>query len=89
MKKGDTAKCDNYRPISLLPAIPKLFEKVIYDQLHEYLTKNILFRENQYGFRTKHSKELAVTELTGRKFINIDYKKLHFAIFKSFELCIV
>ena len=80
-KKGDIAKCDNYRPISLLSAISKLFEKVVYNQLYEYFTKNKLFHENQYGFRTKHSTELAVTELTDRILINIDNKKLSLAIF--------
>ena len=80
-KKGDIAKCDNYQPMSLLSAISKLFEKVVYNQLYEYFTKNKLFHENQYGFRTKHSTELAVTELTDRMLINIDNKKLPLAIF--------
>ena len=38
-KKGDKTKCDNYRPISLLCAICKLFEKVVYNQLYDYFTK--------------------------------------------------
>ena len=80
-KKGDIAKCDNYRAISLLSAISKLFEKVVYNQLYEYFTKKKLFHESQYGFRTKHSTELAVTELTDRILINIDNKKLPLAIF--------
>ena len=53
-KKGDKTKCDSYRPISLLCAISKLFEKVVYNQLYDYFTKNKLFHDNQYGFRTKH-----------------------------------
>ena len=61
-------------------AISKLFEKVVINQLHEYFTRNKLFHENQYGFRTKHSTELAVTELTDRILINIDNKKLPLAI---------
>ena len=52
-KKGDKTMCDNYRPISLLCAISKLFEKVVYNQLYDYFTKNKLFHDNQYGFRTK------------------------------------
>ena len=78
-KKGDIAKCDNYRPIPLLSA--RLFEKMVYNQLYEYFTKNKLFHENQYRFRTKHSTELAVTELTDRILINIDNKKLPLGIF--------
>ena len=54
---------------------------MVYNQLYEYFTKNKLFHENQYGFKTKHSTELAVTELTDRILINIDNKKLPLAIF--------
>ena len=72
-KKGDKMKCDNYRPISLHCAISKLFEKVV--------AKNKLFHDNQYGFRTKHSTELAVIELIDRVLLNIDNKQVPFAVF--------
>ena len=35
-KKGDSSLLVNYQPISLLPTISKIFEKVIHDQLYEY-----------------------------------------------------
>ena len=38
-KKGDKEKCCNYRPISLLSPISKVFEKLIYNQLQNYLYK--------------------------------------------------
>ena len=47
--------------------------------------ENYFFHENQYGFRLKHSTELAVTELTDRILIGIDIKKLPFVIFM--DLC--
>ncbi len=44
----------NYRPISLLPAFSKIFEKVMYNKIMSFLTcKNILYK-HQYGFRPKH-----------------------------------
>ena len=65
----------------LLCAISKVFEKVFYNQLYDYFTKNKLFHDNQYGFRTTHSTELAVTELIGRVFLNIDNKQVPFVVF--------
>ena len=50
-KKGDNTIFDNYRPISILPAISKLFERVIFDQLHEYFHNRELYYSSQYGFR--------------------------------------
>ena len=50
-KKGDRTKLDNYRPISILPAISKIFERAIFDQLYIHFTHNNLFYESQYGFK--------------------------------------
>ena len=41
-------------PISLLPTISKVFERNIYDQMYEYLNKNNLLAEEQFGFRKYH-----------------------------------
>ena len=62
-KKDDKAKTNNYRPISLLSSISKMFQKVVYNQLYRYFTQNKLFYDSQYGFRAKHSTELANVEL--------------------------
>ena len=67
--------------MNMLCAISKLFEKVVCNQLYDYFTKNKLFHDNQYGFRTKHSTELAVTELVDRVLLNVDNKQVPFAVF--------
>ena len=54
-KKGDSSLLTNYRPISILPTISKIFERVIYNQVYELY----LLVEEQYGFRTNHSTEYA------------------------------
>ena len=41
--KGDCHLFDNYRPISLLPTISKIFEKVVHKQLYDYFADNDLF----------------------------------------------
>ena len=72
---------DNYRPVSLLSSISKLFEKVAYNQLYSYFTTNKLFYEGQYGFREKHSTELANMELLDRVLSALNDKKLPISIF--------
>ena len=62
-KRGDTAQLNNYRPISLLPTISKVFERVIYSQLYAYFNDNNLMSEQQYDFRAQHSPELASVKL--------------------------
>ena len=46
---------DNYRPVSLLPICSKIFEKLIFDSIYEFLNKNDLFNNNQSGFRPNDS----------------------------------
>ena len=62
-KKGDCSLMSNYRPISLLPTISKIFERVIHDQMYEYFNNFNLLAEQQYGFRKKHSTEYAAIKL--------------------------
>ena len=61
LKLSDPSDKANYRPASVLPLLSKVFEKVIYDQLYEYL-KNFL-SELLCGFRKAHSTELALFRL--------------------------
>ena len=48
-KKGERADKNNYRPISLLPALSKIFEKLLYYQLHNYIESKL--SKFQCGFR--------------------------------------
>lgn len=80
-KKDDPAIMDNFRPVSLLTAISKVFEKVAHTQLNDYFTQNKLFYPSQYGFRPDHSTELAALELVDRIHTDLDNKKCSVAIF--------
>ena len=72
---------DNYRPVSLLTSTSKVFEKVVFTQLYEYFDKNNLLYSSQYGFRKKHSTEMAGLELTDRILKDIDNKDASLTIF--------
>ncbi len=71
-KKDDEKLFTNYRPISLLPAISKVFEKVIFKQLYDFFQTNKLFYNSQYGFRTQHSTEYAALEVIDRIVTSMD-----------------
>ena len=72
---------DNYRPVSLLPSISKVFEKVAFDQLYRYFQDNNLFYPSQYGFRRERSTEFATFELTDRILQDIDGRNLSLTVF--------
>ena len=80
-KKSDSHLFDNYRPISLLPTVSKIFEKVVYKQLYDYFSENNLIYKSQYGFRHLHSTELAALELSDRLSNNLDDGEIPIAIF--------
>ena len=54
----------NYRPISILPVIAKLREKIIFNQVYTYLSVNNIIDENQSGFRPMHSTSTALLNVT-------------------------
>jgi len=62
-KAGNSYDICNYRPISLLPSISKIFERIIFQQLFEYLNNNKLISCEQFGFRPGYSTELASLRL--------------------------
>lgn len=55
LKKGSATDFDNYRPISIIPIIGKVFEKILKARLLSYFESNGLLSNSQYGFRTGRS----------------------------------
>ena len=80
-KAGDTTLFSNYRPISLLPSVSKIFEYAIYYQLIEYLQENNLLYIEQYGFRPGHSTELACIRLIDHIAKQVDSGKIPINIY--------
>ena len=62
-KSKDPLESTNYRPISLLLTISKLLEKIVYKRTYEFLEQTNQIYQSQYGFRTAHSCEHAISEL--------------------------
>ena len=57
-RKGDLDDHLNYRPLSLTPALAKVFESVIKQQIDEYVHKNVLLSKTQFGFRKKFLQQM-------------------------------
>ena len=58
---------ENYRPISVLPSFSKIFEKVAYRRLNDYLMANSVLSDSQYGFRSNHSTFMALLEMEDKQ----------------------
>jgi len=63
-KSGDPQLCDNYRPISLVSSLSKIFEKIVATQLTNHLELNKLINKHQFGFQRGLSTEHNLLHLT-------------------------
>ena len=83
--KGSKQNCNNYRGISLLSPIAKLFEIVLSRQLNIHLIRNKLIVKNQHGFREGFSCESALHELFNDLNLARDQKKHVLLLFVDFR----
>lgn len=62
-KGGKKSKPENYRPISILPALSKVFETLIKNRITEFLEKYDIICKNQHGYQKNKSTNSAITSL--------------------------
>ena len=65
-KKGDKLERKNYRPVSILSPISKVLEKIVYEQIYSYFTRNALFHPNFHGYRSNRSTQTALLQMYDR-----------------------
>lgn len=63
-KKDSPLEVGNYRPISLLSNVDKIFEKIVHSRLTNFLNRYNIIINNQFGFRKKHSTNDALITIT-------------------------
>ena len=86
-RSGSIECCSNYRPISILPAINKVFEKLLYSRLYSYIETNELLSPSQYGFREGTSTELAINEIYNYYLHNLDQGLVTCSMFLDLSIC--
>lgn len=88
-KKGNKKLISNYRPVSVLPTVAKIFEKILFLQLNNYFVSNNLISKSQYGFRKNLSTVHAIQNLLDSVFKAFESKmpalSLHFDLAKAFD----
>lgn len=84
-KGGDKHDMTNYRPISLISNIAKIFERLIYNRLVNFFEKNNILANNQFGFIGKRGTNDALIKVSEFIYENIDKSKPTIATFLDFK----
>ena len=80
-KSADRDNLNNYRPITVLPTIARVFEKLTYQQLCQFLDKHKILGKQQYGFRSLPSPALALSQATNHWLMNTDNGSMNSVVF--------
>jgi hypothetical protein len=80
-EKRKKSRISNYRPISLLTSFSKIFEKLIFNRLHNHVNNNNILAHEQYDFRNNSSTETASYNLISNIFDALNNKFIVGGIF--------
>ena len=80
-KQSEASDLNNYRSISVISVIAKVFERIVYDQLYNCLSNEDIISTHQSGFRSLHSTVTALLEATDNWAFNIDRGNVNAVVF--------
>ena len=66
-KKSDPLQKENYRPVSLLPHVSKIFERIIHKQITNYMTDKLAHSHSITGFRKSHGTQNSLVVMENGK----------------------
>ena len=84
-----THRRSKYRPISMLPAFSKLFDKVMFNRLTEFLNLHNTLYSKQFVFLNNHSSTLALIDLISNISLAIDRNESTSGIFLDLSNCLI
>jgi hypothetical protein len=80
-KVSKTKKCEEFRPINIVPVYEKLFEIVVKEQIIFHCNVNNLIASEQSGYLNDHSCETAIISICDKSFSEIENKNVVLAVF--------
>ena len=80
-KSDNASLAQNYRPISILPAFSKIFERAVYNRIFQFLVDNDILFKHQFGFRPGHSTSHALINFVSKVANAVDCHKYLAGIF--------
>ena len=80
-KYGKKELLTNCRPISVFSCFSKFFERIMYNQVYNYLNDNNLLFQKQFGFRMGHSTDHAVIKLNDSIYDSFNQNKYTLRVF--------
>ena len=85
-KEGPHDNCSNYRPISVLPILSKMLERLVHNQVYHYIDHNNMLNECQAGFRKRNSTGTCLIEFLNEIYNNMDSGRLTDVLFLDLRL---
>ena len=83
-KSQDRDTITNYRPISVLPVISKIFDGIVRERLYKYMADSKLLFDSQYGYKDNHSTVNAITEFVANALHGFAQNETTSAVFLDF-----
>ena len=81
LSKVKASDLNNYRPISVISVIAKVFERIVCDQLYNFLSDEDIISTHQSGFRSSHSTLTVLLEASDNWTFNIDRGNVNAVVF--------
>ena len=80
-KKGEANEFSNYKPVSVLPEVSEIFERLMHNRLIKFIDQLNIINSNQFGFRKNHSTSLAINTFVNKFHETIENDQLTISLF--------